>query len=275
MRLGLGHGLDVGYRPELFSDVPLLDTYSGAAAAYSLRKLRSGVTSVVRVRRSSDNAEADFTAAEVSDGTLTTWTGASDGFVVTWYDQSGNSGRDATQAVAADQPKIVNAGSLITENGKPAISFDGVSDFLAASVSTTGFPFTVFTKGKYTDPKDDNYVTFGPVNARYIKVNNNGNWWYANGVSDFSTVGYTSGQNFIMAVIFNSTSSIVSYNGSLYTGLNTGADSSTYTTMRIGARADSTQHGTITPSEIIIYDLDKSSDRAAIESAINSHYSIY
>ena len=39
----------------------LLDTYTGAAAAYSLRKLRSAYTgSAIRVRRSSDNIETNI-----------------------------------------------------------------------------------------------------------------------------------------------------------------------------------------------------------------------
>lgn len=68
----------------------LLDNFQGAAAAYSLRDLSSDNIGqpVVRVRRSSDNAEANFTAAEVADGTLTSWTGAGDGFVTTWHDQA-------------------------------------------------------------------------------------------------------------------------------------------------------------------------------------------
>ena len=43
----------------------LLDIYTGAAAAYSVRKLRNAYTgSAIRVRRSSDNTEQDigFTA---------------------------------------------------------------------------------------------------------------------------------------------------------------------------------------------------------------------
>ena len=36
-----------------------------------------------------------------------------DGFVETWYDQSGN-GNDAVQATAGSQPKIVDAGVLVT-----------------------------------------------------------------------------------------------------------------------------------------------------------------
>ena len=58
------------------SIVYLLDTYS-AAAAYSLRQLKKGVTYVVRIRRSGDLAESDFTAAEITDGTLLSWVTAS------------------------------------------------------------------------------------------------------------------------------------------------------------------------------------------------------
>ena len=69
----------------------LLDLVPGAAAAYSLRSLsRSYAGPVVTVRRSSDDAEEDFTAAEVADGTLAAFCGAGDGFVKQWWDQSGN-----------------------------------------------------------------------------------------------------------------------------------------------------------------------------------------
>jgi len=103
----------------------LLDTYPGAAAAYSLRKLRSGYTGpVVRVRRSSDNAEQDFVPSEIGDGTLASFCGSGDGFVTTWYGQSTNA-NDIGNATEADQPKIVNGGSLITQNGKPAVDFAG------------------------------------------------------------------------------------------------------------------------------------------------------
>src|SRR6056297_1247446 len=51
-----------------------LDRDSDAAVAYSLRALKSGFDgAVVRVRRSSDDAEQDFTATEVSDGSLEDW----------------------------------------------------------------------------------------------------------------------------------------------------------------------------------------------------------
>jgi hypothetical protein len=92
----------------------LLDAVPGAAAAYSLRQLSNAYTGpVVTVRRSSDNAEEDFKASEIDDGTLAAFCGAGDGLVKTWHDQSGN-GRDASQGTAANQPKIVDSGSLVT-----------------------------------------------------------------------------------------------------------------------------------------------------------------
>ena len=60
---------------EWVNDVALpLDTASGAAAAYSLRNLSTSYSGdVVDVRRSSDDTEESFTAAEVADGTLLDW----------------------------------------------------------------------------------------------------------------------------------------------------------------------------------------------------------
>ena len=100
-----------------------LADYPGASVAYSLRNLIDTTPNVVRVRRSSDNTEQDFTATEITDGTLTTFTGVNDGFVTTWYDQSGNS-NNAAQAAAANQPKLVSSGVVELDNGKPCLNYD-------------------------------------------------------------------------------------------------------------------------------------------------------
>ena len=110
-----------------------------AAAAYSLRRLNSAYSGpVVTVRRSSDDDEGSFTAAEVSDGTLAAFCGAGNGLVTQWWDQSGNANH-ASQTTPTYQPKIVSSGSLIISEGKPALSFD--LDFLAAA-STWGISGT-------------------------------------------------------------------------------------------------------------------------------------
>jgi hypothetical protein len=117
----------------------LLETYSGAAAAYSLRKLRTGyVGNAIRVRRSSDNAEQDIAfdaSGNLDTVSLLAFVGSGNGFVTTWYDQSGN-GQHAVQTIASNQPYIVNAGVVNTYNSKPCVKFDGVDDFIQSPYAT-------------------------------------------------------------------------------------------------------------------------------------------
>jgi hypothetical protein len=114
----------------------LLDLYPSAAAAYSVRKLRGAYTgNAIRVRRSSDNTEQDigFTALGNLDTTaLTSFCSGTNGFVTTWYDQSGN-GKNATQGTAANQPQIVSSGAVINVNSKPSVKFQDATDFLRFS----------------------------------------------------------------------------------------------------------------------------------------------
>ena len=123
-----------------------LDAVAGADLAFSSRLLRAAYAGdALRVRRSSDSAELDigFVAGELDIAAMETFCGAGDGFVVTFYDQSGN-GDDLVQATAADQPKIVDSGSTLLQNGKPILRFDGGSDFMSVSVPASVQPVTVF-----------------------------------------------------------------------------------------------------------------------------------
>jgi len=110
----------------------LLDIYPNAAAAYSLRLLRLAYTgSAIRVRRSNDNAEQDigFVNNVLDTAALLSFVGANNGFVTTWYDQSGN-GHNASQTTQANQPQIVSSGSVILTNNNPTLQFDGIDDIL-------------------------------------------------------------------------------------------------------------------------------------------------
>lgn len=107
----------------------LLDTYSGAAAAYSLRKLRNAYSgSAIRVRRSSDNIEQDIGFdgnGNLNESALTSFVGANSGYVTKWYDQSGNS-IDGVQTTLVYQPAIVLNGAIQKLNNKPS-AFYGAS----------------------------------------------------------------------------------------------------------------------------------------------------
>jgi len=104
VNLGLGGGGGASF---------LLDDYPNIGGnSYSLRNLTSTTTNVIRVRRSGDNLESDFSASDITDGTLATFCAVGqDGFVVKWYDQTGSD--DLKNATALEQPKIVESGFVI------------------------------------------------------------------------------------------------------------------------------------------------------------------
>jgi 3D (Asp-Asp-Asp) domain-containing protein len=145
--IGIGIGVGRGGTAPL----GLLDTYPGAFAAYSVRKLRNAYSgSAIRVRRSSDNTEQDigFSSDNLDATALTTFCSGTDGFVTTWYDQSGNS-RNATNTTAADQPQIVSSGSIINVNSKPSIKFQDSGERLQYNGSGTSVTNTMATVQKF------------------------------------------------------------------------------------------------------------------------------
>jgi hypothetical protein len=88
------------------------------------------------VRRDTDNAEQDFTASGVSSGALVAFVGSgNDGFVETWYDQSGNN-RPLIQTTASEQPLIVEDGVFL--NGVKANKATSNDTMQNLQVSTDG-----------------------------------------------------------------------------------------------------------------------------------------
>ena len=136
----------------------LLGDYPNAnGAAYSLRLLNENITNVIRVQNNV-NVQQDFTPEEITDGTLITFCGVGDGDVVTWYDQSSpSSGFDLGAAFGLAKPKIVKAGVLQTENGKPCIECINGAHFQRV-VAWTGLSkptdYTLFSVSKNTFPEE-------------------------------------------------------------------------------------------------------------------------
>jgi hypothetical protein len=270
---------DVAFLGSLQPPVFLLDFYPNAAAAYSLRQLRTGVTNVVRVRRSSDNTEADFTATQVSDGSLAAFVGAgNNGFVRTWYDQSGN-GKHAIQATTANQPQIVNTGAVLTALGKPVLSFDGINDSLTVSAlipntSAAISQFDVVTSTNYVVTKDPGpdfwgYRSFKPsLGFRYGVV---------------QLVAYEAISPTNPTPPFLGTG-LFTRNGFIVTRVNSAQVASTATAnvdlrttegnVSIGIGA-ANSFSAMNAQEIIIYLTDQSANASGIESNINAHYAIY
>jgi hypothetical protein len=145
------------------------DARTACVGAWSLRRINDLYNGpVARLRRSTDNVEADFwrgtgkafytsTSTTVKQ-TLTAWLGAATAFVVTWYDQS-NAGNHATSSTTAQQPQLVLAPDWSQE---PTLRFDGVADFLAFNgAGMVNTDYSVLASFARSSAKVDNYVLGG------------------------------------------------------------------------------------------------------------------
>jgi hypothetical protein len=264
----------------------LLDTYPGAAAAYSLRKLDKDYTGyAIRVRESAGNTLADigFDASGNLDTTaLLAHTGPASGYVHTWYDQSGNN-NNATQGTNANQPLIVSSGSVITNGTRAAIEWDGTSQRLQnaseimtgsalcligvmQSDSTSGTRMWVDQSGSnyggalYQSTAYDAFARFG---AAYVGLTNITTTittyalFFANWVSGNSKAHINGTEE-------DSNTTVFSGSGNTGVAFCIGNDSQATSRAADGKL-----------QEIIVYDSDQSSNRTGIESNINTYYSIY
>jgi hypothetical protein len=249
----------------------LLNDYSGAAAAYSLRLLDNTYSgNAVRVRRASDNTEQDigFANNELDTTSLETFCSGTDGFVTTWYDQSGNAA-NAANATAAYQPKIVASGSTIFENGKAAIDWDGTTIYLDSSY--TGGSMTSYISVLSAEDTNIRAWTFTD-NASGLR-NKASNTLCIKGTTDVDIISNTAtlGQILVDGYGVNPISNYV--DGSLESTGNQGQYSNN--SLRIGSTDIGTLSWNGTEQELIFYNTDQSANRTGIETNINTHYSIY
>ena len=283
--LGLGLGLTFS-RVGGESTPSFFDQFGTPAAAYSLRDLSGSNPNVIEVRRSSDNAVQDFTASEITDGSLTTWVGAgNDGFVRTWYDQAG--ANDATQTTAANQPKIVNAGSVVLENGLPTVKYDTIDKILIASSAATSV--TNLTIISANSAFNGSNLADGAITQWNIDASNHISTGYRDGgyftrVSKASAVSTLNGYDFSdnnLNLLFNyidftSVSNQIYVDNVLGSDLNAGRSNfDSANDIILGNRALGGASPLINMTEILFYTEDKSSDRTAIQTNINDYYSIY
>jgi hypothetical protein len=113
--------------------------------AYSLRALNRNYTGpAVRIRRSSDNTELNvgFLKGNFDVETAKSFVGGGNGFITTWYDQSGNA-RDLTQGTQASQPRIVLTGDSDTNN-RPYIY---IGEAAGRKLTNTAFVINGLTAG--------------------------------------------------------------------------------------------------------------------------------
>lgn len=249
----------------------LLDDYPNAAAAYSLRLLRTAYTGdAIEVRRASDNATQDigFVNNELDVTSLESFCSGTDGFVTTWYDQSGN-GRNVINSTASTQPKIHDSiiGVTTNANSNNAVQYTS-GDFLR-NTSVTGISIAnVEVYGVFENSNDRGVLFYSP---RFVYFQSGDN------ASALNNVGSPSLR------INGVDEGGITTRANLYNDINGGVKlfgvrdivPTSYTEI------DVLQFGTALIkqigflSEYIVWDSSQSGNRTGIETNINDFYSIY
>ena len=218
-RLGLGGGVTADPASGLFGAPNLLlDNFPGAHRAYSVRKLSKDYSGYAMKVRNDDDETADISfnddgivaadsptanlsgsaegatlAAFVADGTGDD----NEGWVDTWYDQSGN-GSNATSNAPGEQPLIYNGGSLVTCGSggtvNTALTFrteSSVSDTSFLQVSNSGLSLGDVSVFWVAQESPD--LTSGAVASRST-------WWLSDGANKyFGHILYSQSDNIFYA----------------------------------------------------------------------------
>ena len=280
----------------------LLDQYSGSAAAYSLRKLRTAYTgSAIRVRKdTTGQPEQDigFIGNDLDTASLKSFINANSGFIVRWYNQSGSAtNRNAIQTTATRQPRIVNAGTIERENGDVCLRWvNGSSHHLTVSRDSLNIsqPISTFSVSKLTaasgiNPSilfDNNSATNTPFRffASGTEAPANTFGLYTNNAGGLTGCGaQNANQNLFTTISQTATTpnNEVRLNGTEVDN-NTGTVTNSLNGLTIGNIRPGAGAGNLAIYdwsgwifELVIYNSNESSNRSGIETNINSYYGIY
>ena len=245
---------------------------------------------LVEIRRSSDNAvkafyyddnnELSLASEDAAGTTLSSWIGSDNGFVRTWYDQSGNA-NNATQTTTTTQPSIITAGVISTEQGKPAIKLiDNSLDFFTITEKDfNDLTWLTVLKQESTTPNNTNAVVFYSSGSFYggSNVDNQGNPMLSKLLikTSINNTSAGGGEKVQHLNYYHRTGSTT--DGGLNGQVNTPAvtNSTTFPVNRLFFYSANAYYFEGTAQEIIMYDSSKSADRAGIETNINNFYRIY
>jgi hypothetical protein len=268
------------------------DSFGVPTSAYSLRKLSpNSVYSghCIEVRRSSDNTTQNIgfdIDGNLDTSNLLSFVGAGNGFVRTWYDQSGNNYHVSNFTGGGDnqddsrQPSIVSSGSLIIFNGKITINFPNYH-FLShdGAISPNDWIFAV-AKCNNTSTLNSliclspNAVTSG----RGSNIRRASNQYRAPGISgwdfnDYTNAGDANGLHYFNGVIHNTSQNIFNQH---YISAKRGTHDTPLanTGLTLGSSTTGSRNWRGYINEVIIYGGDKTSQRVDIETNINDYYEV-
>lgn len=261
-----------------------LADYPGATVAYSVRALSNRAFRALRVRRDAapfDELDIGFDGNGDLDTAAVSAFGGSDVLRVSgWYDQSGNQ-IDATQAAGASQPEIYDGAAVLTNNGKPCVEFvrtgsvtgTGLVTPSSVSWSTSGDLefFMVFDNGGLVG----NQETWSNAACRFFAGSANHRVNTTAGALVY-TLSEVTNQN-LFVYEHNPTARTIYIDGVQdVTSASPASASTTSSVGALGQRYNAVEgHADMLFQELIHYPTNQSSNRTAIETDVNTYFSIY
>jgi len=269
-------------------------------AGYSMRRLRSLYTGdAIIVKRSSDNATQSIgfdSNGDLNQTSLTSFVGAGDGYIVNWYDQSGNNYHLSLGTYSVNGPQIVTSGVVATMSGasisRPTIKWSNGATNISVLVNTSfsqAMPSTNFSAVRLNSTTLTNkapiiYDSGSAAGARHLLYNSgkvdspNDNWGIIGSSGVYNSSAFNTTPKLLTA-LFNGASSVLRANGTQIISGNTGA--ATHTGLKLG-----NLRSVYTPvpnsyqwegdmSEMIFFNTDRSANYTAIESIINAYWGLY
>jgi len=252
----------------------LLDTYTSSSVGFSMFKLRTVYTgNCLEVRRSSDNTTTNigFVNNYLDTASLLAFVGSGNGFVRTWYDQSGN-GNNLTQTASASyQPQIVASGSLITRNGIATMKATN-SQYLSLTTNITG---TNSRSWWFSYEKDTtgNQAILGLNSGTYMYLDYGASQYC--GDADYVSISPSLSINTFRLISWVYAPNPIGFK--MYSnGSNIGSNTGPTNTMTLGRVPMSTARTTsVYFNELVYWQNDQTSNRSAIETDIKTRNLIY
>ena len=273
----------------------LLDNYSGATAAYGLRRLRAAYTgNAIEVTDGSTTQDIGFDSnGELDQSALETYANGAEVKVSKWYDQTTN-GRTLSQTSDAARPTITDSsGDMLTLNGKPAMKLSGAQSLPATANFNANVNVTELVAAWVGSVNQltagNNMVSHwaGTTGSQVFQVqfthsNDNLRWAtrYSNGQLHTTDNGsaITSGAQYIVVGKAQHNDHEADFDGTNVIGGTPGAHVNDATTsFRVGARSDNSAGAhTGYTQEVVVFSRSVAlDDHEDIADTINEYYSSY
>jgi len=270
--VGGGAPPDPGYTPPL-------DTYTGATAAYSVRKLSSSYSgSCIEAYRVSDGATQDIgfdSSGLIDTAAIVAFGGASEVRVSRWYDQSGNA-LDAVQTASANMARIYDGSSIYEDNGNPAVDFNNNQFFSVGSSQWTDGAMMASIVFSRRSGNDTYWTSSGSVWRLFYESATHGFIHY--GTTPVSTRNLAPpGSAPVLTTARFGQGSADLYENGISVGSSptvTGSMSTASVPAFMAQRSDGSLRMDGTIQELIHWGSDQTDNRTGVESNINEYYQI-